>query len=127
MCLHRHQDPAARETCIGEYAEACMRLSGEGGTTAGMVRCTGEEAAAWDDALNTAYTALHDSLNASQAAALREAQRAWIALRDTDCSYLASYFEGGSMAQIEHANCVLHKTAERTIELQRWQADYPPL
>ena len=112
--------------CIGEYTEACIAAAGDDVTNADMIGCASDEAAAWDGELNRAYRALRDSMAPTPAARLLTAQRAWIEMRDADCAYLASVFEGGSMAGLEHANCMLQATAERTITLESWDETLPP-
>ena len=120
-CLGRYPDLAARETeCIGQYANTCMRLSGDGETNAGMIRCTVGEYEAWDDRLNTAYGAYMQRLEAPRDAGLREAQRAWMALRDADCDFAASAYEGGSMQPLVSAGCHRDYAARRTLLLLSW-------
>ena len=120
-CLGRYPDIAARESeCIGEYANTCMRLSGDGETNAGMIRCTVGEYEAWDDRLNTAYGAYMQRLEAPRDAGLREAQRAWMALRDADCDFAASAYEGGSMQPLVSAGCRMDYAARRTLRLLSW-------
>ena len=95
-CLGRYPDLAARETeCIGQYANTCMRL-------------------------NTAYGAYMQRLEAPRDAGLREAQRAWMALRDADCDFAASAYEGGSMQPLVSAGCHRDYAARRTLLLLSW-------
>lgn len=125
-CLLDHGDIASREaSCVGQFAQACMRLSPDGETNAGMIRCTVEEYDAWDARLNTAYSALMQRLEPPRTTGLRDAQRAWIALRDADCEFAASAFEGGSMQSLVGAGCHLDYAAKRTIRLLDW-LDGPP-
>lgn len=123
MCLHRHDAIDARHACIGEYARACMTLSEGGETTSGMIRCYDEERAVWDARLDAAYAALQGGLPDVAVTALRDAQRAWIVLRDADCAFRASLNAGGSLAGVEAAVCLMLETAERTLVLQRWQRE----
>jgi uncharacterized protein YecT (DUF1311 family) len=58
-----------------------------GETTQGMVECAGAAYQSWDDALNEVYGELMDTLGEEQAAALRDAQRKWIAFRDADKAF----------------------------------------
>jgi uncharacterized protein YecT (DUF1311 family) len=120
-CLGRYSGSAEREVqCIGQYSAACMTLRSDGGTNSGMIRCAVEEYDAWDARLNTAYGAYLQSLDAPRDAGLREAQRAWLALRDADCAFEASAFEGSSMQPLVNAGCMTDYAARRTIRLLGW-------
>ncbi|WP_339748238.1 lysozyme inhibitor LprI family protein [uncultured Maricaulis sp.] len=120
-CVGQYPDTATREaTCIGQYSSACMTLRADGETNSGMIRCTGEEYAAWDSRLNTAYTRYMQQLGAPRDEGLREAQRAWMALRDADCEFEASAFAGGSMQPLVTAACMRDYAARRTIRLLGW-------
>ncbi len=44
---------------------------------------------------------------------LKQAQQAWIALRDADCAFLASGAEGGSMQPMLVSQCMTDKSVER--------------
>ena len=89
----------AEDDQIDADLEAC--LDGEM-TTQGMVECYGAAYEAWDAALNDAYAALRETLTPDEAAALRDAQRAWIAFRDAEQAFLASLLtpDRGSMMRI---------------------------
>mgnify|MGYP003672589741 FL=1 len=120
-CLGSYSDIAAREAeCVGQYSNACMALSPDGETNSGMIRCTVEEYNAWDARLNTAYGAYMQGLDAPRDGALREAQRAWMALRDADCAFAASAYEGGSMQPLVTAGCRMDYAARRTLRLLSW-------
>ena len=71
-------------------------------STQGMVECLGAAYEAWDSALNEVYGRLRGSLSAEEAAALRDAQRAWIAFRDAESAFLASLMvpERGTIMRI---------------------------
>jgi uncharacterized protein YecT (DUF1311 family) len=60
-------------------------------------------------------------LPAPAAESVRQAQRNWVALRDADCKVPYDIYEGGSMARIDSANCVLGHTAERVLQLRIWR------
>jgi len=56
---------------------------------------------------------------------LRDAQRAWINFRDTSCIYEAGpYGEGGSIGEMDYANCMHHHTETRIKDLKRYFEDY---
>jgi uncharacterized protein YecT (DUF1311 family) len=117
-CLSRETD--ANPVCIGQYSEACVRLSPDGQSDAGMLRCTNQEYEAWEARLNTAYGALMQQLEPPRTTGLRESQRAWIALREADCIFAASAFEGEARPPLVSAACHLDYTADRTIRLLGW-------
>ncbi|WP_417493633.1 lysozyme inhibitor LprI family protein [Maricaulis sp.] len=121
VCLGRHHDIAAREAeCVGQYSAACMNLTPDGETNSGMIRCTVEEYDAWDARLNTAYDALMQRLDTPRTDRLRDAQRAWMTLRDADCAFAASAYEGGSMQPLVQAGCMMDYAAKRTLRLLDW-------
>jgi uncharacterized protein YecT (DUF1311 family) len=49
---------------------------------------------------------------------LEEANGAWIAYRDLQCKAAMQLEEGGSIAPMEHAQCMLHVTEHRIDELR---------
>src|SRR6185436_15178293 len=50
---------------------------------------------------------------------LREAQRAWVAFRDAQCTYEANgEARGGSMESMVHGQCLARMTRERTAQLR---------
>lgn len=101
--------------------DTCLE-SPEGQSTAGMVQCIGVELAVQDKALNAAYRDLTSGMNARQKANLVKAQRAWIAFRDADCQ--ARYDpDWGTISTLNANMCMLHRTVERTIELEEFLAD----
>lgn len=114
--------------CLGAAANACQLLDG-GGTTLGITECIIAEKVAWDDLLNTNYQALRDLFRGQEAIGqdlsgeelnlrLRDAQRAWIAFRDADCSFRYDMYRGGTIRNIVGANCSLVMTAQRALELR---------
>jgi uncharacterized protein YecT (DUF1311 family) len=123
-CLIDNPDRASQaDACIGQYSEICMSQPG-GDTTLGMVECSADEYQAWDVVLNEEYGELRGALNDAPASSLQEAQRAWIELRDADCAFSASLYEGGTLAQVVHAGCLMHKTADRALEIMQWRDEF---
>jgi uncharacterized protein YecT (DUF1311 family) len=59
----------------------------DGQSTMGMIACADEAYAAWDKELNTAYAALLDGMEKDSAAKLKEAQRKWVAYRDSEFAF----------------------------------------
>ena len=127
-CLMRSEGQPRSDAaaCNGRYAQACMRFRPDGETTVGMVRCVIEETEAWDNQLNAGYQVLMARYEGQSAyEELRSAQRAWITFRDADCTAAMAAWEGGSIAQIMHAQCMLDHTANRTLDLRGRIADMP--
>lgn len=69
-----------------------------------MRTCVMAAADAWDGALNDAYRAAMGERDAAGKAALREAQRAWLAYRDGDAAFRGQDFQfgvDGTIKQLE--------------------------
>lgn len=100
---------------------ACM-ASGEaaGGVTSAMMDCTGAEIDRQDARLNQVYRLRVATLAPPRVAALRAAERAWIRARDVRCHREAKAEEGGSLAGLLYAGCILDATIART----RWLEAY---
>jgi uncharacterized protein YecT (DUF1311 family) len=65
------------------------------------------------------YRKLRGKLGADDAVRLDEAERAWGAYRDTECSFETSGTEGGSIHATFVASCLTEKTRLRLRELTR--------
>lgn len=74
--------------------------------------CAEDNYKAADKALNDAWSDLPDAAKAK----LRNAQRDWIAQRETHCKTTASEAEGGSMYPLLYFGCLADKAKDRT----RW-------
>lgn len=98
--------------------DKCLE-SPEGGSTAGMIGCIGQELEIQDKALNAAYAKAMGDLNDRQKARLRTAQRAWLAFRDADCASQQDE-DWGTLSRITANACVLRMTVERTIYLEAY-------
>lgn len=112
--------------CIGLAALACMDQPA-GGTTMGMGYCFDGEWQWWDGQLNAIYQVLRRDMAesdrlytpyVSQADALREMQRAWIAYRDTRCAFEVSVWQGGTGGGPAGTSCLMQVTAEQTLLLR---------
>lgn len=107
--------------CIGEAAAACQAQPG-GETTLGISACLQGEAQAWDDLLNAQYKGVRARLleqgGTDLADQLLDAQRAWIAFREADCSLVYAIWAEGSIRTVMASDCYLHKTAQRALELR---------
>ncbi|MBW3571653.1 MAG: DUF1311 domain-containing protein [Gemmatimonadetes bacterium] len=71
-----------------------------------------------DTALNQAYQQVLQRVDAPQKETLREAQRAWIRLRDADCELRNAEFQGGSIHPMLLALCQAQQTRLRTAQLR---------
>ncbi len=119
-CLKTEHDAnRSGRDCIGRMSDRCLQLPGRD-STASMVECVDEEVKVWDDLLNADYQRLLGKLGAKAEESVRQAQRAWVALRDTDCKVPYEIYEGGSMARLDSVNCVLEHTASRVLQLREW-------
>ncbi len=120
-CFRAAPLDAAPPACIGDAAAACQRLPG-GETTLGAAECLNAEAGVWDDVLNAEYrdamARICDHGGAALAEQLRDAQRVWIAFRDTECGLRDGIWAGGTIRVIIAGNRVLRETTERALELR---------
>jgi uncharacterized protein YecT (DUF1311 family) len=108
--------PAAAQDCAAPLTQmdmnACARLDWQ----------------AQDAALNAAYARAiaaaedHDRWVEGAEAALREAQRAWIAFRDLACRAETVPHESGSIAPTVLYMCLSRLTAARTADLRLYAA-----
>ncbi len=95
--------------------DRCM--SKADGVTFDMMECIGQEVQRQDARLNKAYKVLMVDLSPERKKQLREAQRAWLRFRDTNCDF---YYDpnGGSSARLSGNDCIMTMTAERAKELE---------
>lgn len=131
-CYSGSSESIALDACIGLMATACMDEQEGGHSTLGMTSCLNAEAEVWDRFLNIEYRATRDWAKAAdadeaehfpefavRAEKLLAAQRAWIAYRDAECALDYAEWGSGSMRNIAFADCMVHMTAKRTIELRQ--------
>lgn len=123
-CLANQVDDPA--SCINSAANPCQEEPG-GSTTPGIAQCLSAEADAWDALLNRNYQSRLEAAagvdaelgeagtTAEAEADLRTAQRAWIAFRDAECDRQFSFYAGGTIRTVVHAQCRLSLTAERAL------------
>jgi uncharacterized protein YecT (DUF1311 family) len=81
-----------------------------------MMNCIDDEIKRQDDRLNKVYKALRDDVDESRRPALLAAQRAWIQFRDLNCKFHLDP-DGGTMAPLLAADCMMRMTADRAEEL----------
>lgn len=96
-------------------------------TQADMNQCAGQQLEKADIALNKAWTAAMERMHVidegmpqdqrGAAQALRDAQRAWIILRDKGCEAASWANYGGSIRPLVMLNCKTGATEERTADL----------
>ena len=110
------QKPAAAE-------EPCASAT----TQAEMTRCWGEAAAAAEERSAAAYQKLSAWLRERQqdnvTTMFRETQARWEAYRDMQCASVAAVFEGGSIADLQTAQCRLRLAEGRTRDLETVMID----
>ena len=109
--------PAAAQTGtvpLSATFQACLDKSG--GVTAEMHACISAEHERQDQLLNRNYQALVAELPPARKKQLQTAQRLWLQYRDANCHFYADP-DGGTLAGIAAADCVLQMTASRAREL----------
>ena len=113
-------------SCIGKLANPCLNRP-ENVSTVAQYECIRKETVLWDDMLNAEYKRLRGLLGSEKKRiALRDVQRLWIKYRDADCGLARVFYDGGTISTPIAANCVLHKTARRAIEILVWREDMSP-
>ena len=114
------------ESCIGVVSNACQEDPG-GYTTYGMMEWAHRETELWDQRLNAAYFALRDRLQAREQLQRRErlldAQRAWLAFREAECSQQSLAYEGGTLMGVIANSCFNDFTARRALDLEAQLAE----
>jgi uncharacterized protein YecT (DUF1311 family) len=95
--------------------QACLDKAG--GVTAGMRACAAAEDTRQEARLNAGYQALMSKLPAPRQALLRDAERAWLAFRKSDCAFAGSAFTGGTFEPVAADDCVVTLTARRADDL----------
>ncbi|WP_043420381.1 lysozyme inhibitor LprI family protein [Cupriavidus basilensis] len=110
----------ADETLLSRQYGACM--SRPDVTTAGMHACISAETARQDKGLNAAYQSLQQGIAPARKPKLLDAQRAWLKFRDANCSFQADP-DGGTLAGVNAAACVMQMTADRAKELSDFAAE----
>jgi uncharacterized protein YecT (DUF1311 family) len=109
----------AEETGLSKQFSTCIDKSG--GVTSTMLDCIGSETKVQDARLNKAYKYVIATLSPSRKTELQEAQRAWIKFRDANCRFYLDP-DGGTMASVNSADCLMSTTANRAKELEAFRA-----
>ncbi|MBB3936314.1 lysozyme inhibitor LprI family protein [Aureimonas phyllosphaerae] len=89
-------------------------------TQTDMTLCAQADLDTADETLNALYAKVRERLKGEdqRLTALRDAQRAWIAYRDSECAFRSSAVDGGSAQPMVEAQCKSEKTARRSADLQ---------
>jgi uncharacterized protein YecT (DUF1311 family) len=106
---------AAGDPTFSPAFQPCLDKAG--GVTTEMVNCIGAEADLQDKRLNAAYKKAMTVLTPARQKELQGVQRLWLQYRDAKCKF-AFDPDGGTMAHVESADCMLTMTAERAQELE---------
>lgn len=135
-CLTIAASPEDRRACIGVAAALCMAETPGGDSTVGMGGCLSAELDYWDLRLNSSYRLLRSRTKAldeqmkadglqqpSMAAALLDAQRAWIPYRDATCNFEMSQWGTGTGRGPALLSCLMRLTAEQTLYLEEVMPD----
>lgn len=111
--------------CVGDVTRACSReLGGAAETTGGSVECAAREQRAWATLLEQSIETLRARESGAQREALERAVQQGEAWAQARCAYHASFYEGGSLARVLHAQCMRDTTAERAIDMRTRLNDY---
>lgn len=70
------------------------------------------------DEINATYADFRQRLPRDKQEQLRQVQLAWIAFKDKNCEFEASFAEGGSMQPLLRDSCLAELTKQRHKELQ---------
>lgn len=79
--------------------------------------CASQDFRHSDALLNQAYKQKMAQLSPEQQTKFKVAQRNWIAFRDSDCDFMSSGVEGGSVQPMVYSGCLQQKTEQRTKEI----------
>ena len=112
-------DEAERHCIFAIIANPCTEKP-ENQSTIATAECYDRERKVWDAMLNENFRALGADLDEGQKLKLRDMQRAWIAYRDTTCSFYHDKIRG-TMATSMAAACVARETARRALLLKVFQ------
>ena len=88
-----------------------------------MIVCVSTEASAAGERVGKAYATVACHLGRDEKAALAASQEAWLGFRDADCAFWSA--GGGTVARMNEQYCLIHRSNERTAELDRWPPNAP--
>ncbi len=117
-CAKKYRDDAdeGERRCLFNLVATPCTDTPEGASNLGTADCYRVETAIWDDLLNENYKKLLGTLDDQQTAKLRAIQRAWIAYRDTTCTFYWDKIQG-TMAVPMASACEARETAQRAMLL----------
>jgi uncharacterized protein YecT (DUF1311 family) len=72
-----------------------------------------------DALLNKTYKETTNGMDAQTLDLLRKSQRAWLAFRDAECTYLSATNQGGSIYPMVYSGCLTRLTKLRTEQLKQ--------
>lgn len=98
----------------GALAQDCEKAA----TQMALNECAAQEYTKADGELNAAYKKVFARASPTQQNLLKQSQNAWIKVRGTDCAFIASGVEGGSVQPMIHSQCLADKTRERSAYLE---------
>jgi uncharacterized protein YecT (DUF1311 family) len=118
-CSSAQQSPSGVEASYSAAFNRCMK-SGDAasGVTSAMMDCLGNENDVQGKRLNQTYKLAMSQLDATQKAALRKSERAWITQRDATCQTQSDELGGGTASKLVYSNCILDETIKRTKQLK---------
>lgn len=116
----RHRNIVTALIAAAAFSVAAMADCNDPRNQHEMNRCAAASYAAADADLNAAYAKLMKAIeDKTMRDRLRDAQRAWIRYRDSQCALDAAENEGGSMYPLVHAGCLARMTKERLRQLHK--------
>nr|WP_255434643.1 MULTISPECIES: lysozyme inhibitor LprI family protein [unclassified Paracoccus (in: a-proteobacteria)] len=114
-------------TCIGTQQAACVarlkQVYKDVGPVDGRGPCLGAERDYWDGQLNDGYTRLMAAEVGEGADALRQAERAWIAFRDSLCAYEARSWASQPEGDMAGPACLTRETALQSLRIDGYLAE----
>ncbi len=117
LSLPACSDPADDKRLSPAF-HACMDKAA--GTTGMMRACMSSEQARLEGELNADYRDLMTTMpDGDEKESLRNAERAWVAHRETQCAFEGTQQEGGTLKPVLIAGCWLRETADRVDTLQQ--------
>lgn len=103
------------------HADDCMENAQD---QAAMTMCAGQALQASDAELNKLFHEIRQRLgdDADTRRLLRDAERAWVAYRDAECTFAASGVAGGSAYPMVYDMCLDGLTQQRIEQFQQYLA-----
>jgi uncharacterized protein YecT (DUF1311 family) len=112
------QADLADDKRLSSTFHVCMERAGS--TTAMMRDCMTSEQTRLESTLNTVYHDLMSTMpDGDEKTSLRDAERAWITHRETQCAFEGTQQEGGTLKPVLIAGCWLRETVDRIETLQQ--------